>query len=139
MLDLEPQHLRVVALRVQGKRWNEIAADLGVTTMTIWRWRGEEPRIDEMIAQDAHDYLVSSRHFMSTLLPQANARLKMMLDQKELDAKDIIAANKLLAEIFKAMPARERVQHAAPARKEVISDAELDRVLDADIADSTER
>ena len=57
---LTPAQVRVVALRVQGHRWSEIAAELGVTAWTVWSWRQQRPEIDQLIAQDANDYLQRS-------------------------------------------------------------------------------
>lgn len=150
MRSMESRHVQVVALRIQGKRWSEIAAIVGVVPQTICRWREEHPEIDRAIQSEANDYLVSSRHMLATLLPLANARLAEALQGKlsgEIEAKDVIAANKLLAEVFKAAntpqssaPSSMMAVHpGGTAKPAVISDAELERVLDVELSEPDQR
>lgn len=141
---LTPEQVRVVALRVQGHRWSEIAAKLGVTAWTVWSWRQQHPEIDQLIAQDANDYLVSTRHKLSTLLPLGALRLEELLKTRgACEPKDVIAANKMLAEVFKAIPANTPPPppQAKPkiGETQVVPDAELDRVLDAELSEPDQR
>lgn len=77
--EIRPEQLRVVALRLQGKRWSEIAHELGVTPWTVWHWRQECPEIDELIAQESQDQLDSAKHGLADLMPRALAALRASL------------------------------------------------------------
>lgn len=161
--DLTAQHQRVVALRVAGKRWSEIAAELGVTAWTIWHWRTEHPQIDLAIAEESNDYLVSTRHHFASLLPLGAKAMREILDAGNVyaadqndpnvmvlvNAKDRIAATKLIVEIFSqragsagaaatgtatsAAVGSAIAQHRTAGP--VITDAELERVLDAELSE----
>lgn len=126
---LPAEHARVIALRLKGKRWSEIAAELGVTPWTVWNWRQENPEIDEIIAQESQDYLDASKHALAQLVPLANAALRTALT--EADSKDRIAAVRVVLEVFKkpgesAQQAGDRIRRAAK-----LDDGELDARLDA--------
>jgi transposase-like protein len=71
MQKLRPEHIRVISLRLRGKRWSEIAAELGVTSPTVWRWRQDYPEIDEIIRQESQDCLDASKHALASLVPKA--------------------------------------------------------------------
>lgn len=160
--DLDAKHARVVALRVLGKNWKETAAELGVDVSTVYRWRDENPNIDRAIAEESNDYLVSARHHFASLLPLGAKAIREILQAGNqyvqdhddpnmmvlVNAKDRIAATKLIVEIFSAKAANTvapplAVQGhgrttAMPAGS-VISDAELERVLDAELSEPDQR
>lgn len=73
---LSAEHLRVVALRVEGKQWGEIAAALGVTPWTIWNWRRENPGIDQAVLEESFDCVVASRIRMAKLHPLADRAIE---------------------------------------------------------------
>lgn len=95
----DPSHLRVAALRLQGKRWSEIAATLGVTTVTIWRWREECPQIAANISAESLDYAESTRLRFIGMLPKVASAVSEVLDEGT--PFERIAAAKLVVEIMK--------------------------------------
>lgn len=163
--DLDARHARVVALRVLGKNWKGIAAELGVDVSTVYRWRDEYPEIDRLIAEESNDYLVSARHHFASLLPLGAKAIREILQAGNqyvqdhddpnmmvlVNAKDRIAATKLIVEIFSAKSANVNgaaspVAHSGgasgavrSANAAVISDAELERVLDAELSEPDQR
>lgn len=82
---IRPEHLRVVALRLQGKRWSEIAVDLGVRRETVWEWRRDNPEIDELIRQESADLIESVKAGLTALGPEAVVTLgeEMRLPSEE--------------------------------------------------------
>jgi hypothetical protein len=127
--DLAPEHKRVVALKVQGKRWSEIAAALGVTPWTIWYWRERHPEIDAAIASESNDYLESAKHGLASLLPLTQAALAGVLKTGE--HRDQIAAAKVILETFKR-PAANAEESAMLRRARSLTDAELDAAIDVE-------
>ena len=92
---LEPQHLQVVALRISGKRWTEIAADLGITYRTLCRWREDHPEIEEQILHECDDHLESARIALAEALRTGVTSLKRVCEHGE-DRDVVNAAEKLL-------------------------------------------
>lgn len=161
--DLDARHARVVALRVLGKNWKGIAAELGVDVSTVYRWRDENPNIDRAIAEESNDYLVSARHHFASLLPLGAKAMKEILQAGNqyvqdhddpnmmvlVNAKDRIAATKLIVELFSTKSANTQqpippaassaVAGTRAATSAVITDAELERVLDAELSEPDQR
>lgn len=133
-VDLRPEHIRLIALRAEGKRWSEIAAALGVTAWTIWNWRQENPEIDEIIAAESQDYLDATRHGIATLLPLSLEALRDVIQNA--DPRDRVAAVRVVFEAFKragdsSAAAAERMRGLARLPDGDL-DAELAAVLAAD-------
>jgi hypothetical protein len=129
MQTLAPEHLRVIALRIQGKRWSEIAADLRVDPATVWRWREANPEIDRVIMEESMDYLVASHHRMASLLPLADEAIADSL-LKFNEMKDRLTGAKMVRENFKRV-ASEASTPAPIHASGRLADDELSRVLDA--------
>ncbi len=129
-----PLHPKVTALRLQGKRWSEIGAAMGVDAITIWRWRAECPHIDDEIGREAADYLESTKHALVRLLPDATKALGEIINDKTHSQRH--AAVKTALEMF----TRQGPGDLTPAgmlkqlrAAEQLSDAELDAQLAAAI------
>jgi hypothetical protein len=72
----DPRHAQVIALRIGGKRWSEIAAELGITYRTLCRWREEYPEIEQAIYAEALDFLASSKLRLAQLQPLADQAIQ---------------------------------------------------------------
>jgi hypothetical protein len=94
-----PEHARVVSLRLQGKRWSEIAHALGVTVPTIWRWREQFHYIDEMIAAESQDFLESTKHRFAALIPKAAEAIDEVIVNGTYQER--LQAARLVTELFK--------------------------------------
>ena len=128
-----PLHAKVVALRLQGKRWSEIGAAMGVDATTVWRWRAECDHIDEEVGREANDYLESTKLALAALLPDATRALSEMVNDPVHPQRH--AATKTIIEVFtKASPTATPAQLLKELRAaEQLSDGELDRQLAAAI------
>lgn len=126
---LTPQQTRVVALRVQGKRWSEIADDLGVTPWTIWHWRTTNPEIDRAVMEESMDFLIASKHRMAKLLPLADQAIEDSLALHN-EVRDRLSGAKMVRETF-SKNGSEAAQAAPIPAGGRLPDDELDRVLSA--------
>lgn len=96
---LRPEHIRAIALRVQGRTWSEIAAELGVTPWTTWKWRQDYPEIEEEIARQSSDLLSSSAHGLAALLPLSVDALREVIQTGE--NRDRVAASKVVIDALR--------------------------------------
>lgn len=126
---LNAEEMRVVALRVEGKRWGEIASALGVTPWTIWYWRTQNPAIDAAIVEESMDFLIASRHRMAKLMPLADQAIEDSLALHN-EVKDRLSGAKMVRETFAKSGAEASQATPIPAGGR-LSDDELDRVLSA--------
>ena len=132
----DPSHDRVVAARLMGKRWSEIAHDLGIRPETLWRWRQECPHIEERVAHESADYLESARHALLSLLPKATLALNEIASDP--DHKDRHAASKTIIEMFRRQDgkASDMTPGGIVARlrgAERLPDGELDAAIHATV------
>jgi DNA-binding CsgD family transcriptional regulator len=127
-----PAQLRVVALRLQGKRWSQIADELGVDRWTVWHWRQINPEIDLMIATEAADCIDASKHGIARLAPEAVRVLREeMAAPNAVAGKVRLMAARIVMELLKRADSVHDTR--GPVRRELaaLSDSELDAALDA--------
>lgn len=138
----DPRHLQVIALRIQGKRWSEIAADVGITYRQLCRWREENPDIEAAINQESMDFLVASKHRMAALTPLADQAVAeglkatrwIMTESGPIEVpahQERLTAAKMVRDTFKQHSAVEVVQSAPIQSGGRLDDDELDRILSA--------
>ena len=136
MQTMRPEHIRLVALRLQGKRWAECAAALGVTHCTVWRWRQDCPDIDALIAQESAEYLVSAKLTLRAALPSAAKAIAELCDDEDPLARQarFAAARFAFEACERGMDPTADPKHAGQtngARNSVISRDERIRRTDA--------
>lgn len=131
MQELRPEHIRVVSLRLRGKRWSEIAAEMGVTPSTVWRWRQDHPEIDGLIRQESQDFLDASKHALASLVPKAVEAIAREIEEPTpfVGGTRVAAARYVIDKFSKAGEPSDR---GGPiGRGKSLPDDVLDAALDA--------
>lgn len=128
--EMPPEQLRVVALRLRGKRWSEIAAALGVTPWTVWHWRQINPEIDALIASESADCVDAGKHGLAALVPKAVRALRQELAHPDpVGGKIRVAAARYVLDVFKRVREGEDRRGPMNRRTETLTDGELDSAL----------
>ncbi len=136
---ITPEHVRVIKLRLRGKRWSQIAEELGVSAWTIWSWRQQNPEIDRIVASECADALEAGQQGLSTLVPVAAEALRQEMETPDRDVGKVrVSAAKAVLEMFKRVTEGKDTSRI-PERLEGFSDVELDRALSAAVRERGER
>jgi glycosidase len=103
---------------------------MGVSIMTVWRWRDECPWINARIAAESNDYVEAVRHRFAKMLPTAAQAIEEIASDP--DHKDRLSAAKTVIDIFR----RDAIRDMSPAgiiarikEVEALSDDALDRAI----------
>lgn len=141
---LDPEHLKLIGLRVQGHSWTKCAAHLGVDRTTVLRWRWEHPAIDQAVMEESLDFLAASKHRMAALMERADDEVAAALDATKTiavgetpitinDTLARLAAVKLVREPFaKATGDKPRVSVTVNAHERALPSAGSARMVDAE-------
>lgn len=103
---LGPQQMRVVAMRLAGKRWHQIAVTLNISLEELERWRERYP-IDQTIRSQAQETLRLSHLTIAGMVPQAIQALRDELTAPDLSGKGkirIMAARAILDQAHRVKP-----------------------------------
>jgi transposase-like protein len=95
---LLPEHLQLIALRVQRHSWTKCAAHLGVDRATVYRWRQEFPEIDRRVAEECADQLELAKETLPSAVHAAVRRMHLIVENAASENRDAIQAAKLLIE-----------------------------------------
>jgi hypothetical protein len=120
------EHIRVIALRLEGKRWSEIAAALGVTPWTVWHWRQEHPEIDRVIAQESQDFLDASKHSLAKLMPKAMQALE---EEMGIPGAPRVTAARYVIDSFKKAAQGDTPPGSGPDPIDELGDSDLAELI----------
>jgi len=115
--DLDPRHLRAIALFVEGGTVDEVARELGIGRSTLFRWRAS-PVFAAALADGLRAGLEAARQRLATMRERALDRLDRLVDD---DTVPPAVAARVIAEILDrcglaapTRPAAEQVPAGAP-------------------------
>jgi putative insertion element HTH domain-containing protein len=76
---LTPQQRRAVDLVTEGRRWTEVAAEIGIDRTTMWRWR-QNPMFEAEINSRRHELWSDWVEHLRNLVPKALEALESELE-----------------------------------------------------------
>jgi hypothetical protein len=92
----KPRHIHAARLRAAGTTWAAVAKELGVAPRTVERY-ASLPGWDDLVTRELGD--VGRQRIRDLLLPTIQ-RLTDIVTGKEGDARDAVAASKLLVQLI---------------------------------------